>query len=341
MKILLNGLYSFLIIMLLILFCCYDDLSTKPLLQWTFFIGWSVFNLFSISLYWSLMVYLLDKDRAKASFGYIAAGGSAGAIAGSALAGFVSHWGDTSFLLLIGSALLFLFLYTQNKILYFSQTQEESKCFIKLKPYSFRYFWQPIRYIYQSSFLSSMAVSNFIYAIMNTFLYYEQLSLVENFSQDYIEKTTLLALIATIINTTTLIIQLFLFQKLIAHSRSNFLLTAVPLLTLLSFVCLICQPSIILLILSITIHRAGNYSIIKPLREIFYTNITKDAKFGAKNFADTIFSRGGDLAGSWWCGLIAEGLGIKFLLISVIPLGIWWFQNSRKLANYDFYLHSK
>src|SRR5215213_6230319 len=50
-----------------------------------FFVWISVFNLFAVSVFWSFMADLFASDQGKRLFGFIAAGGSAGALAGPAL----------------------------------------------------------------------------------------------------------------------------------------------------------------------------------------------------------------------------------------------------------------
>ncbi|MGW8227635.1 MAG: MFS transporter, partial [Gammaproteobacteria bacterium] len=51
----------------------------------TFFIWTSVFNLFVVSVFWSFMTDLYSDAQAKRLFGFIAAGGTAGALTGPAL----------------------------------------------------------------------------------------------------------------------------------------------------------------------------------------------------------------------------------------------------------------
>jgi len=50
-----------------------------------FFVWISVFNLFAVSVFWSFMADLFAAEQGKRLFGFIAAGGSAGALAGPAL----------------------------------------------------------------------------------------------------------------------------------------------------------------------------------------------------------------------------------------------------------------
>src|SRR5688500_7379968 len=57
----------------------------KQLVARVFFVWISVFNLFAVSVFWSFMADLFSSDQGKRLFGFIAAGGSAGALAGPAL----------------------------------------------------------------------------------------------------------------------------------------------------------------------------------------------------------------------------------------------------------------
>src|SRR5687767_6696396 len=50
-----------------------------------FFVWISVFNLFAVSVFWSFMADLYTSEQGKRLFGFIAAGGSAGALAGPAV----------------------------------------------------------------------------------------------------------------------------------------------------------------------------------------------------------------------------------------------------------------
>src|SRR4051794_35836814 len=50
-----------------------------------FFVWISVFNLFAVSVFWSFMADLFTSEQGKRLFGFIAAGGSAGALAGPAI----------------------------------------------------------------------------------------------------------------------------------------------------------------------------------------------------------------------------------------------------------------
>ncbi|HXM31593.1 MAG TPA: MFS transporter, partial [Xanthobacteraceae bacterium] len=70
-----------------------------------FFIWISIFNLFVVSVFWALIVDIFSTEQGKRLFGFIAAGATIGAIAGSGLTALLARSVPVTFLL-IGSVLL-------------------------------------------------------------------------------------------------------------------------------------------------------------------------------------------------------------------------------------------
>src|SRR5204863_1689638 len=68
-----------------------------------FFVWISVFNLFAVSVFWSFMADLFSSEQGKRLFGFIAAGGSAGALVGPAITiGLVHALGPINLLIVAG-----------------------------------------------------------------------------------------------------------------------------------------------------------------------------------------------------------------------------------------------
>ena len=79
-----------------------DDAATARV----FFVWVSVFNLFVISVFWSFMADLFDKEQGKRLFAFITAGASVGAMTGSAITSFLAKSvGDVN-LLLVSAVML-------------------------------------------------------------------------------------------------------------------------------------------------------------------------------------------------------------------------------------------
>src|ERR1044071_4242126 len=75
-------IYGFFIVNLAAFWMAFQTGAHGALVAGTFFVWVSVFNLFVVSLFWSLMSDLWRNDQATRLYGFIAAGGSAGAFAG-------------------------------------------------------------------------------------------------------------------------------------------------------------------------------------------------------------------------------------------------------------------
>src|SRR5512139_223732 len=85
-KRLLPWLYAFFVANLVGFFAIFEAGGVQDgLTARAFFVWVSVFNLFAVSVFWSLMADLYDTAQAKRLYGFIAAGGTAGALAGPSL----------------------------------------------------------------------------------------------------------------------------------------------------------------------------------------------------------------------------------------------------------------
>jgi len=71
--------------------------------------------------------------------------------------------------------------------------------------------------------------------------------------------------------------------------------------------------------------RAGNYAIMRPAREMLYVVLSREEKYKAKNFIDTVVYRGGDAASAWvYAGMRGLGLGLASIAWFAAPLSLLW-----------------
>ncbi|NNG11714.1 MAG: MFS transporter, partial [Halobacteria archaeon] len=77
--------YYFFIANLLMFFLLFQSELTHAWVARAFFIWASVFNLFVVSVFWSFMADIFSNAQARRLFGFIAAGGTAGALTGPLL----------------------------------------------------------------------------------------------------------------------------------------------------------------------------------------------------------------------------------------------------------------
>src|SRR5258708_9854775 len=102
--------YRFFIANVLVFYGLLPGGVAPPAGSCVFFVWVSVFNLFVVSLFWSLMADLFRPEQAARLFGFLSAGGSCGALAGPALTVLLAAPFGTANLLLVSCGFLGLAL---------------------------------------------------------------------------------------------------------------------------------------------------------------------------------------------------------------------------------------
>ena len=102
--------YLFFIANVLVFYALFALGVAPPAVARAFFVWVSVFNLFVVSLFWSLMADLFRPEQAARLFGFLSAGGSCGALAGPTLTALLAAPLGTANLLLVSCGFLGLAL---------------------------------------------------------------------------------------------------------------------------------------------------------------------------------------------------------------------------------------
>ncbi|MES1925644.1 MFS transporter [Salinisphaera sp. T31B1] len=291
---------------------------------WTaraFFVWVSVFNLFVISLFWSVMNDVFDARQALRLFGLIAAGGSLGAIAGPGLTALLAdrlgpvNLLPVSALFLIaatGSALAVMGSSRASRAAPSARSRGES-------------VWAGALHVARSPYLLGICVFIIAYSSLSTFLYFEQAHIVEQAFADSARRTQIFAGMDLATNIITLALQFFATARLVAWFGLPLALALIPLAVAAGFGMLGLMPTLGVLVVFQVVRRAGNYAITKPAREMLFGVVSPEDKYKAKNFIDTVVYRGGDAASGWlYSGLAALGLGLSALAFAAMPLALAW-----------------
>src|SRR5581483_5165997 len=77
--------YLFFVANIGVFYALFESGAARPAVAAAFFVWVSVFNLFVVSVFWSLMADLFTPEQAARLFGVVSAGGTSGALAGTAL----------------------------------------------------------------------------------------------------------------------------------------------------------------------------------------------------------------------------------------------------------------
>lgn len=298
----------------------------------TFFIWTSVFNLFVVSVFWSFMTDLYSDAQAKRLFGFIAAGGTAGALTGPALTTLLAlPLGPTNLLLVSAAFLGWAVLAIERLIkggtssMQTDATQQPAVTNNSNNEPLGGSIMAGIRLVLQSQYLLGIAILMILFTTLSTFLYFQQAQIVRDSFANSAERTTVFAAIDLAVNGLTIVFQVFLTSRLIKLLGLAWTLTLVPIILCAGFVALAFAPVLAVLVVVQVVRRAGNYAIMRPAREMLYVVLDRESKYKAKNFNDTVVYRGGDAVAGWiYTGLRSLGLSLSHLALIAAPLAAIW-----------------
>ena len=298
-----------------------------------FFVWISVFNLFAVSVFWSFMADLFASEQGKRLFGFIAAGGSAGALLGPALTvGLAVPLGPVN--LLIVAALLL-----EAAVLCASRLEAAAQ---RLKPETHVSaaavpagpaeaaglgggWLAGITMVLRSPYLAGIALWVALLSLTGTFLYFQQANIVAAASDDPAVRTRIFATIDLAIGILTLVVQFIVTGRLITRFGAGPAAALLPLVFCLGFLALWLTPMLWVVIAFQAAQRAANFAISNPARECLFTVLDRAEKYKAKNVIDIVVFRGGDAASGWlFAALRGAGLELGAISLATVPVTAAW-----------------
>jgi AAA family ATP:ADP antiporter len=288
-----------------------------------FFVWVSVYNLFVVSIFWAYMADVWSSVQARRLFGFIAAGGSAGALAGPALAALLVKPLGVPALLLVSAALL----------------EAAARCALRLGRWAraarpgeagaggalgggpFAGFAEAVR----SPYLAALAAQVLLVTASGTIIYFQQAHLVASLVHDSATRTRLFAGIDLAVSLASLLTQSLLTGPVLTRLGLGFALGLHPVLAAGGLLAVAAFPSLWLLTAVQALRRAMHYGLERPARETLFTVVPREEKYKAKSFIDTVVYRGGDAASAWgWTALQGLGAGISGAALAAVPLAVAW-----------------
>ena len=327
--------YYFFIAHLVLFFILFTSKIPNVFVARAFFIWASVFNLFIVSVFWSFMTDTFNDHQAKRLFGVIAAGGTAGALTGPALtAALVKPLGPAN-LLLVSAAFIAVSVLCIHRIIAWREAAavhgRQPGSHEAARPHATGArpiggsIFAGIRLVFGSSYLIGICILMLLYSTLATFLYFQQAQIVRDSFQGSADRTAVFAAMDLAVNALTLFVQLLLTSRIIGRLGLGWSLALVPMMLMGGFLLLGWMPSLSVLILVQVLRRSGNYALMRPAREMLYVVVSREEKYKAKNFVDTVVYRGGDAVSAWvYAGMGALGLTMAGIAYAAVPLaGVW------------------
>ena len=320
--------YSFFITILLLFYFLLDRQIAQVYVARAFFIWASVFNLFVVSVFWSFMTDLYSNTQARRLFGFIAAGGTVGALTGPALAVLLVQPFGAKTLLLVSAVFLLWAIVCIAKLSVWSATNTRVKDETIARQQENLLgggIWSGVTMVMHSPYLLGICLLMLLFTTLATFLYFMQAQIIRDAFADSAQRTAVFASIDLVVNGLTLITQIFITSRLIKWFGLAAVLAIIPLLLAIGFIILGLSPVLGVLLVVQVIRRAGNYAVMRPAREMLYVVLSREEKYKAKNFIDTVVYRTGDAVSAWvYAGMRSVGMSLSTIALIAVPVALVW-----------------
>ncbi len=283
-------------------------------LAFVYFVALTSMNLFVISVFWSAMSDVWRPELAKRFYGYVAAGGSAGALLGPFIVtSLVREIGHTP---LVFVACLFI-LATAVLVSKARRTLRHSASGHKVPdaaiPVGGRAV-EDLARLARTPYLLGIAGLIVAGQTIGAFMYNEQGKYVLSAYQSVADRTEIFANMEIAVNLLSLVFQAVVVTWLTRRGSVALSLSAMPVLLAASFVLLALFPLGSVLLVTQVLRRAADYGLGKPPREMLFTVLNPESKFKSKSLIDTVLQRGADAAAQW-----------LYVFVAVVGLsGIAW-----------------
>jgi AAA family ATP:ADP antiporter len=299
----------------------------QPLVARVFFVWLSVFNVFVVSVFWSYLADLFRSDQGKRLYGFIAAGGSIGAIAGPALTKWLIDPLGPVNLFLVAALLLLgaVFSATQLERASMSFGQARADAAITRKPLGGGSLAGVIE-ILRSRYLSGIALWVILLSFAGTVLYLIQADAVHAASADERQRVQIFASIDFWVGALSFLLQFLVTGKLIVRFGVGAAVAFLPLVFLLGYGVLAATPVLMAVVVFQTLQRTSNFVISNPAREILFTVAEREEKYKAKNIIDGLVFRGADASWAWVYNQLhaVMGFGVVALALAMMAASALW-----------------
>jgi ATP:ADP antiporter, AAA family len=296
----------------------------------TYFVWVSVFNLFVVAAFWSLMADVFTREQAGRVFGFIWAGASTGGLIGPLVARELAVPLGAINLLPISAALLLLSLAFMSRVIRWQRVRgptvsaasvaaaQPARTDSALGGGMFAAFTQLVR----SPYLLGIALFVLLMTWVSTFLYLEQQAFVAKAFTSADQRTRFFAGIDFWVQAASLVGQLLLFGRLFKWVGLRTMLAAVPLIMTAGYAIFAAAPRFMVLVVVYAVRRVGDYALTRPCRDALYTVVSREEKYKAKSLIDTFIYRGGDATSGSFYQALTTSLGAGPSAVGWVGAGI-------------------
>jgi AAA family ATP:ADP antiporter len=321
------GVYAFFAASFFVFYTGSTYVADPVLIDKSFYVWLSVFSLFHLSVFWSFMSDLFNKEQAPRLFGFIATGSSVGAIVGPLLTILLVEKLGTENLMLVSATLLLIpipIILVLERLKTSTLGNQDVSADLSAQQAIGRNPFAGFSLFFSSPYLIGIGCFILLYVSISGFVYFELKNLLEVFTRE--ERTEIWAIIDFWVNLLAILTAMFLTSRIATRFGMATTLALVPFLIALGMLVIAVSP-VILVVASLQVaRRAGNYAITRPGREMLFTVVDRETRFKAKPVIDIVLYRGGDMVTAWAFTLLttAAGLGLGAVAaVGALIAAVW------------------
>ena len=325
---LLPGLFWFWLANLLVFELLFRAYPESRWLGASYYVWFSVTNLFMISVFWSLMVDVFSASQATRLFALIAAGGALGSITGPLLTHLLVRRLGLSGMLAVAAGglalvivLLHLLMSEKERLQGRSDEAQQSTLDHALAGDALEGF----RQLFKSRYALSQTGFMLLMTWVNTVAYFIQTDLIARIFSGIASRAEAIADIDLVVNICTAAILVFGLGRYVQRFGVTAGLVLNPLLMVGAFLATALTPTLFMVQALQVVRRVAQYAIARPSREICFTVVEQEHRYKAKNVIDTVIYRFGDVSSAWMqAGLRAIGFGLGGTVAVGVGASILW-----------------
>ncbi|MFZ3354129.1 MAG: MFS transporter [Xanthobacteraceae bacterium] len=286
-----------------------------------FYVWLAVFSLFAVAVFWSFMADIFTADQGKRLFGFIGAGGTAGALLGPVMTLGLVSLGPVNLLIpavILLEAAVFCVWRLERATTAHEDLQVEPP---RLGGSAFAALPELMR----SPYLLGIAAWISLQSFCATILYFQQIHLVAAGVHGAGAQTRIFAGIDLAVNLLTLATQIFATGRLLKRFGTGTTAAALPAIYIVGFLAVFLAPTLTVVLVAQVAQRWFHFSVATPARQVLYTVLGREEKYKAKNLIDVVIYRGSDALYGWlYDGLQALGLKLGAIALVSVPVAAIW-----------------
>jgi AAA family ATP:ADP antiporter len=318
--ILLPAVYRFFVLNLLVFFVLFRLQVAWLLTARVFFVWLSVFNFFAVAIFWGLMADVFSQEQGKRLFGFIAAGGSAGAILGPLFTTLAVRGLGAANLVLVSAVLLEVVVQCCKRLVRLQRSETPAA----EEPVGGSVI-SGIKVVFASPYLLAIAAYTLLASLAGTYSYNLLAVLVERAAMAQEVRIAYFARLDLVVSVLSLLVQALVVGRLLTRLGVGTVLALVPPLSTVAFAVLAWRPVLPVAGGLHGLRRVLSYGLWSPANGVLFTVVTREQKYKSKAFIETVVYRGGDaLTSSVLAGLLGVGLGVRGAALVALPLGLIW-----------------